>query len=360
MKKHFYIVFLTLLTLFSTMNLAAKGQQENAGGFEYSKLIDYIAPVALEASAKTGMSTLDYVDGNVPLVAYMPPAKEFNYYMAIGKGIEDVCNTVGAEYFMLAPESGSDINGQMGMIQDAIIRDVDAIILSTHDEQAAAPLVKKAVDNGIIVIIVNSDIRNFPTPVHAVVGYSQRAGTSKLAEYAIAKYGKGNVKLGLIEGMPGYHSTERIGGFVDVVGNHSNFETVASLSGNWNVEGGNMAAMDIIQGHPEVTMLMAANDYEIMGAQKAAEGLGRTDIILLGNDGDTACLEEIAKGNVHATVNTTPFVMGQVAMQLVVDGLYDKFSGGFVEIPTIIVDQDNVLQFLQEPDKLYPKPSKAY
>jgi ribose transport system substrate-binding protein len=358
MNRHFKIALLVLLTSCLVGNLSANGEQEKLKGFEYQNLADYAAPVALEASAATGMDTLDYEEGIVPVVAYMPPAKEFNYYMAIGKGIEDICDKAGAEYFMLAPESGADINGQMGMIQDAIIRNVDAIILSTHDEQAAAPLVKKAVESGIMVIIVNSDIRNFPSPVHGVVGYSQRNGTEKLGRYAIEKYG--SAKVGLIEGLPGYHSTERIGGFVDAIKGNSSFEVLASVNGNWNVEGGNMAAMDIIQAQPGVTMLMAANDYEIMGAQKAVAGLGRDDIILLGNDGDTACLEEIAKGSVHATVNTTPFAMGQSAMQMVIDGLYGKFNGGFVEVPTVIVDKDNVLDYLKQPEKLYPKPSKTY
>ena len=44
---------------------------------------------------------------------------------------------------------------------------------------------KQAVDKGIAVIIVNSDIANFPTPVHGVVGYSQRAGTHKIGDYAL-------------------------------------------------------------------------------------------------------------------------------------------------------------------------------
>ena len=122
------------------------------------------------------------------VIAYMPPATEFNYYMAIGEGIKAAAAaSPGVETFMLAPQSGADINGQMGMIQDVITEGVSAIILSTHDEAAAAPLVKKAVDKGIAVIIVNSDIANFPTPVHGVVGYSQRAGTQKLGDYFLGK-----------------------------------------------------------------------------------------------------------------------------------------------------------------------------
>jgi ribose transport system substrate-binding protein len=98
----------------------------------------------------------------------------------------------------------------------------------------------------------------------------------------------------------------------------------------------------------------------IMGTALAAKALGHGGLVLLGNDGDTACLEEIAAGNVTATVNTSPFIMGQVALQVTLDVLDNKFPGGWVETPTQIVDKSNVLPILEEPDKLYPKPAKSY
>jgi ribose transport system substrate-binding protein len=299
-------------------------------------------------------------DGQIR-IAYMPPATEFNYYIAIGEGIKAAAAEAGAEVFMLAPQSGGDINGQMGMLQDVITQDVDAIILSTHDEAAAAPLVKKAVDAGIAVVIVNSDIANFPTPVHGVVGYSQRAGTHKIGDYLLEKLGGKPAKVGVIEGLPGYHSTERVGGFLDAVKDKPGVEIVASIPGGWNVEGGNTAGMDLLQAHPDINVVFAANDYMIMGVAQAAKALGKTDLVLLGNDGDTgAGLEPIAAGDVTATVNTTPFVMGQIALQATLDVLNGKFKGGFVETPTTIVDKDSVIPVLQDEASLYPKPSKAY
>jgi ribose transport system substrate-binding protein len=168
------------------------------------------------------------------------------------------------------------------------------------------------------------------------------------------------VKVGVIEGQPGYHSTERCGGFLDAIKGKPGVEVVASMPGGWNVEGGNTAGMDLLQAHPDVNVVFAANDYMIMGVAQAAKALGRTDLVLLGNDGDTACLENIFQGGVTATVNTTPFVMGQIALRVTSDALKAKFKGGFVETPTTIVDKGNVLPALKAPDTLYPKPSKAY
>jgi ribose transport system substrate-binding protein len=321
--------------------------------------IDYPASKPLQEGAQADTTALNN-DGQIR-IAYMPPATEFNYYIAIGEGIKAAAAEAGAEVFMLAPQSGADINGQMGMIQDVITQDVDAMILSTHDEAAAAPLVKKAVDAGIAVVIVNSDIANFPTPVHGVVGYSQRAGTHKIGDYLLEKLGGKPAKLGVIEGLPGYHSTERVGGFLDAVKGKPGIEIVASIPGGWNVEGGNTAGMDLLQAHPDINVVFAANDYMIMGVAQAAKSLGKSDLILLGNDGDTgAGLEPIAAGDVTATVNTTPFVMGQIALQVTLDALNGKFKGGFVETPTTIVDKDSVVPVLQDEASLYPKPSKAY
>jgi len=221
--------------------------------------------------------------------------------------------------------------------------------------------VKKAVDAGIAVVIVNSDIANFPTPVHAVVGYLQRAGTQKIGNYLLETLGGKPAKVGVIEGLPGYHSTERVGGFLDAVKDKPGIEIVASIPGGWNVEGGNTAGMDLLQAHPDINVVFAANDYMIMGVAQAAKSLGKSDLVLLGNDGDTgAGLEPIAAGDVTATVNTTPFVMGQIALQVTLDVLEGKIEGGFVETPTTIVDKGNIIPVLQDEASLYPKPSKAY
>ena len=321
--------------------------------------VDYAKPVALTEGAQASFDSIGKKAAGKLRVAYMPPATEFNYYIAIGEGVKDMAQQQGVDSFMLAPQSGADINGQMGMLQDVISQNVDAIIISTHDENAAAPLIKRAVKQGIAIVIVNSDIANFPSPVHAVVGYSQRKGTFKIGQYALAKAGGKALNVGVIQGQPGYHSTERCGGFLDAI-EGSNFKVVASLDGKWNVEGGNAAGMDILQAHPEIDLLFAANDYMIMGSAMASKALGRKDLILLGNDGDTAGLEAIYEGRITGTVDTTPFIMGQIALQVVLDIFNKSFDGGFVETPTVIRDKANILEALQHPEKLYPKPSKQY
>jgi ribose transport system substrate-binding protein len=328
-----------------------------AGAQQYKPPEGALAPKPLkEGSQFSGQLT--YKSGSKARVAYMPPVTN-PYYTAIGEGVKARGAQLGVEVFTLSPTDQADIATQMKMLQDVAMQGVAAIILSTHDENAAGPLVKRLTDQGIAVVIVNSDIAAFPAPVSAVVGYNQRNTTHALGEY-IAKQFKGKATVGVLEGMAGYHSTERVGGFMDAFKNYPGMKVVASLPTAWDQETGNKATLDMLQAHPEINLIVAANDYEAIGAAAAAKSLSRKDIKIYGNDGDTTAMEQIYAGLWAGTSNTVPFVMGKIAMQVTMDVLKGSFPGGYVETPGIITTKDNVLQFLRHPENLFPQPSKKY
>lgn len=290
---------------------------------------------------------LAYKSGKLPRIAFMPAGTEYNYYREVGRGINAVAKKMPAHVFTLAPKSGADINGQMKMLYDAVRQKVDAIIISTHDENAAAPLIKKAVGNGIMVCVINYDRPDFPVPVHAIVGYKQRKGTYKIGEYAIEIMKEKQAKVGIIQGLIGYHSSERCGGFLDAIKGQPNFEIISILNGNWNEEGGYNAALSMLETNPEINLIFCANDHEAVGAVEAIRKLNKKNIIVLSNDGDISGLEYVAHGLITATVYTNPYKMGETAIQVVLNGLAGEFKGGHVETPIEITDITNVIELLQ-------------
>lgn len=320
--------------------------------------VTYPAPAPLKEGSLAKLDRITFKAGSTPNIAYLPMGTEFNYHVALYQGITSL---PGIKSFMLSPYSGSDQAGQLGMLQDVTSRaDVDAIILISFDEHSLAPLVMKAVDAGKVVVIINSDIPNYPSPVHGVVGVTQRSANKALGEWAQKSVNNEARKVGILDGEPSYLATERAGGFEDSI-KGTNWSLVARINGGWSVEKGNTAAMDLLQAHPDIQVLFASNDYMAEGAALAAKSLGRSDLMVLGYDGDTAALESIALGTgVTATTNTNPVQMGRMAAQFVVDLLNKKTTGGYVNAPTEIVTKDNAVKILQNPADLYPKPSKKY
>lgn len=318
---------------------------------------DYPAPLPLADGSQAPMPTAQAAADGFE-VAFLPPASTLNYYRPIRKGIDAVAAPAGVTVVELAPQDGADTYAQAGMIQDAISRGVKAIIITTHDDQAAAPVLQKAVEAGIVVIIVNSDIPSFPTPVHAIVGYNQRASTEELGRYITELAGDGVMQVGILEGLPGYHNTERVEGFLAGI-DTAKVNVVGQLAGGWTVEGGNTATLDLLQANPQIDTVIAANDDMAVGASLAGLNVGKK-LLVTGLDGQTAALEAVASGELQATIDTSPFAMGQIAMQVALDAVAGTFTGGWVQTPAIIRDADNVLDVLRNPDALSPAPSKAY
>lgn len=316
-------------------------------------------PQALEAGTQASLDTISYKGGKMTL-AYLPMGTEFNFHVALNKGIEDLTKKSDSDQldsFMLSPYSGSDQAGQMGMLQDVTARpDVDAILLISFNEQSLAPLVEKAVQAGKAVIIMNSDIQSWPTPIHGVIGVAQFKVNHELYDWARTKLGDGPKKVAVLEGEPGYLNDQRSGGFKDGV-KGSNWDIVSSVNGHWSVEKGNTAAMDVLQAHPDVQVIYGANDYLAQGAALAAEQLGRKDLVILGYDGDVNAMEDIARGKIYATTNASPVIMGRLAACYAINILNRKTTGGYVNTPTQIVFQDNVKDVLCKTADLYPKPS---
>lgn len=331
-----------------------------AGSAWAQGMCDYAAPTALNDGALAASSTIQNDEDGIT-IAFLPMGTEFNYHIALGEGIADVTESrEGVDSFLLSPYSGGDLAGQMGMLQDVTARDdVDAIILISFDESALAPLVEEAVNAGKAVVIINSDIPDFPTPVHGVVGVNQRAVNHALADWAMEQAGGEARQVGVLDGEPGYLATERAGGFVDGI-EGTKWELVARINGGWSVEKGNTAAMDLIQANPAVEVIFASNDYMALGAALATQALGRDDITILGYDGDTGALEDIAAGGMAATSDTSPVIMGRNAACFVLDLIEGETEGGYVNTPTRIVHAGNALEVLQAPEDLFPLPSKDY
>ncbi len=310
------------------------------------------APPTIQLETQASFANVPQKTGALT-VAYLPPATKYNFYLNIGEGIQNVALAGGHTYLMRAPQDPTQHQAQAAMIQEMIARKVDAIILATEGpaaQEGDAPYIKQAVDQGIVVLMVNFDQLAYPYPAHGAIGVSQRRGTQKTGEYAAQLLQGKPINVGLIEGEPSYFSTERLGGFVDGLAG-ANMTIAGSVNGHWDTPGGYNATLTLMKEHPEINVIAAANDFEIIGAASALETLKRSDVLLFGYDGVPDAISRIAEGKITGTILADAYHMGQVAMQVVIDTLQGRFRGGFVENPTVLITQANAKEYLAASDK---------
>jgi ABC-type sugar transport system substrate-binding protein len=116
--------------------------------------------------------------------------------------------------------------------------------------------------------------------------------------------------------LTGNTSTQdRVTGFKQAIAG-SRLNVVAELSAASDRAQGRSVTADILQRHPDLTMIFAANDEMALGAVEAVAAVGKTgQIQIIGFDGTKDAVAAIQAGTMAASVAQNPYKMGEVSVQ---------------------------------------------
>jgi ribose transport system substrate-binding protein len=272
-------------------------------------------------------------------IGFLPPAMTSPFYAACIEGAEPVATATGYELLIMAPPSEDDYATQMSMMEDMITRGVAGIAVCGINLDALIPGIKKANEAGIPVVMFNTITELEGVDVYAYSGYNQYNGGGKIADWVNEQTG-GVAKVAIIEGLPSDYTTQRMGGFVDRCAEaYPEIELVASQPGDWVRETGMNAAMDMLQAHPEITVIYGLSDEMALGAVQACKQLGREDIIVVGLDGNPNAFESVKAGELTATLDCGPVAIGANAILAITEALDGvERTEKVIEAETTVVD----------------------
>jgi ribose transport system substrate-binding protein len=281
-------------------------------------------------------------------IAFIPPGMVSPVYAGAIEGAKQAAAEFGVELLILSPERENDYAGLLKIAEDMITRKVAAIAMCSIDTETTVAAVKKANTAGIPVILFNTLVKIPSGDVYAYVGYDQRAAGRSVAEYILNKYPGKQINAVINEGLPSSFTTERAGGFMDVLNEKkpANVKVVASQPGDWEREKSMNVAANLLQAYPEINMFYGLSDEMALGAAQACKAKGKTDVIIIGIDGNPNAINAVAAGDITATVNVKPPLIGYKAIEAVKKALdKEALSSPFIVTDTIIVDKSNVNQF---------------
>ena len=228
------------------------------------------------------------------------PALTSTFYIATNAGATEVAKELGWNLYKLAPDRETNFQAQVSMVEDMIQRNVDAIALCAINDKAIVAAVEKANKAGIPVFVFNSLTELPGGEVVAYVGYDQRAGGRKVGLKAVellhSKYGELKGKVAILEGVPGYHTTERKGGFMEILSRFPEIEIAASQPADWEREKGMNVAENHLQSIPDLDLIFGCSDAMAQGAAQAARSMNK-EIFTIGIDGNPDAIEDVAKGD---------------------------------------------------------------
>ena len=244
----------------------------------------------------------------------------------------------------------ADIEGNVAQAVALEQADCQILRVAIPNREAVAliPAIKKPNEAGVPVVMFNTITEIEGAEVYAYSGYNQYNGGAKIADWVNAQTG-GKAVAAIIEGLPSDYTTQRMGGFVDkCASDYPGITVVATQPGDWVREKGMNAAMDMIQAHPEISVIYGLSDEMALGAVQACKQLNRTDIICVGLDGNPNAFESVKAGELTATLDCGPVAIGANAIK----ALGDAINGvareeKVIEAETTVVDITLVDNFIK-------------
>lgn len=247
--------------------------------------------------------------GGKPRVALVMKslANEFFSTMAEGAREHQKANADRYELIVNGIKDERDLARQVSLVEDMTAQGVEAIVIAPADSKALVPVLKRAMDQGIVVINIDNKLDDEVLEASGVripfIGPDNRAGARKVGEAVAAKLEPGDAVL-VLEGIrTSFNGQQRRQGFEDAV-QAAGLVIADSQSAQWEMNIANQVASATLAAHPEAKAILAANDNMALGALAAVRSAGKAGSVLIaGFDNIGAVRQAIRSGDILATAD---------------------------------------------------------
>ena len=199
---------------------------------------------------------------------------------------------------------------------------IDALVISPFSPESLGPLVARAQQDGIPVVVV--DIGTGGNKVDAFIMSDMRGGGKLAGDYFLQLYNSGeypgitsnNVAIIKCETSATY-AVMRGEGFKDAVV-PVGFNVVDEQHGNSSLDQAYGIMLDYIaQYGDDIAAVFCENDQMALGAAAAIDENGLTgQILVFGFDGNDDAVAAIKEGKMHGTAAQDPNGMGKLGVEL--------------------------------------------
>ncbi|MFZ9468066.1 MAG: sugar ABC transporter substrate-binding protein, partial [Limnohabitans sp.] len=227
------------------------------------------------------------------------------FFQAFRLGADSAAKQMNAQVIHYVPTKPDSIPEQMSQVEDVIVKKPNAIVFTPVDYKALVPAVSKM--NAAKIPVVNATDRSESGNFVAFVGASDyKLGLETGNTLVRALNGKGN--LVIIEGVKGtLTNSDRVRGFNDAIKQAPGIKILASQPGNYQRLQALQVMENLLQSHPQLDGVLAANDAMASGAIEALEGANRKALVI-GINGTKEAVDAIKAGKLLATGDYNGFL----------------------------------------------------
>ncbi|WP_330457955.1 substrate-binding domain-containing protein [Streptomyces sp. NBC_00820] len=263
------------------------------------------------------------------------------FFVQIRSGAQAEAKKRGVD--LTVTDAQNDASQQANQLQNFTSSKLGAIIVNPVDSDAAGNSVKAAGKAKIPVIAVDRGVNK--ASVAALVASDNVAG-GELAARSIAEKLGGKGKIVILQGQAGTSAArERAAGFAKGLKAYPGIKIVAQQPADFDRTKGLDVMSNLLQAHPDVQGVIAANDEMALGAIKALGSKAGKSVAVVGFDGTPDGLTAVKGGTLYASVAQQPSQLGRIAVDNALRAVHGKKVEPMVKVPVKVVTKQNVAGF---------------
>ena len=202
-------------------------------------------------------------------------------------------------------DANYDVATQIRQVEKFISDKYDIIIISPIQSKPITPVVNRALEAGIPVLVVDRKTEN--QTYTAYLGADNLEVGRNAAKYIIASKLKDSLKIVELRGLAGSSpAEERSKGFSQIINRFNTMKIVASIEGDWEKESIYGQFKDFLLEGNSVDYVFAHNDRMAQGAWDVAREFGmENEIKIIGVDGlngPNGGIQMVKDGMLEATI----------------------------------------------------------
>ncbi|HDU2616118.1 TPA: ribose ABC transporter substrate-binding protein RbsB [Proteus mirabilis] len=239
-------------------------------------------------------------------------------------------------YDLVVLDSMDNPAKELANVQDLTVKGTRLMLINPTDSDAVGNAVLMANKAKIPVVTLDRVANKGEVVSH--VASDNRLGGKMAGDYIAEKVGN-DAKVIQLEGITGTSaSRERGEGFKQAVDAHK-LNILASQPADFDRTKGLNVMQNLLTANPSVQAVFAQNDEMALGALRALQTAGRTDVLVVGFDGTNDGIKAVNRGVLGATIAQRPDQIGIIGIQTA-----DKILKGEKVDPTIPVELELVTQ----------------
>lgn len=273
------------------------------------------------------------------------------YWYIVKAGAEAKAKELGVGLKFIAPNSESDVQGQVTMIEDLIAQGVDALCVAPSSPDAVLPAFEKADKAGIPILAVDTDTK-FEKKL-TFIGTGNEAAAELGAKYAAEKLGKGKKAIILRGRLGDKTHDDREAGLKKAL-EAGGIEILEVKPADSEAEKAMNAMQDLLNKYPQIDLVITTADSMAQGAQRAVEAAG-SKAVVMGFDGTIPVAEMTAQGKFLGTTAQSPYNMGSMGVENAVKAVKGEKIEARIDTGADVITPENAKAYLDNINKLLGK-----